>query len=173
MGVPWNGQQDHYIHYAKEYDDFGAQCSSPTGMQRYVNSIKLGSGAGCDWGFILHETMHSLGFFHEHTRQDRDDYIKINWGMVGSGLRSAFTKCTWVPEMQIGCRPLKTPYDYDSIMHYSNDAGYFQFLKPLNGAVVGQRNHLSVRDIQGIEEFYGCSPGMGDATVTYPPTTTQ
>jgi len=172
--VPWSGQQRNYIEYSREYDDFGAPCSSPTGMQYYVNSIRLGNqGHGCNWGSILHETMHSLGFFHEHTRQDRDDYVKINWDKAGKdGLKSAFTKCTWVPEMQIGCRPLKTSYDYDSIMHYGNKAGYFEFLQPLHGAVVGQRNHLSVKDIQGIEEFYGCSPGMGDPTVTYPPTTT-
>merc|ERR1712110_644841 len=168
--VPWNGQERNYIIYANEYDDFVAPCSSPTGMQYYVNSIRLGNGAGCNWGVILHETMHSLGFFHEHTRQDRDDYIKINWNRVPK--RSQYTKCTWVPEMQIGCRPLKTPYDYDSIMHYPNALGQFEFLQPLNGAKVGQRNHLSVKDIQGLEEYYGCSPGMGDPTVTYPPTTT-
>ena len=65
--------------------------------------------------------------------------------------------------MQVGCRPLNSAYDYDSIMHYPNKAGhfgkkhYFEILQPLHGAVLGQRNHLSKGDIESIEEFYECS----------------
>ena len=29
-----------------------------------------------------HEMLHILGAFHEHTRGDRDDYIKINWNNI-------------------------------------------------------------------------------------------
>ncbi len=41
-------------------------------------------------GHIKHEMMHTLGFYHEHSRSDRDMFVEIKWENIQDGRRDQF-----------------------------------------------------------------------------------
>ena len=44
------------------------------------------STIGCMFnGIIMHELLHTLGFFHEQSRSDRDSYIVVNTDNIQTG----------------------------------------------------------------------------------------
>ena len=69
----------------------------------------------------VHELLHTLGFVHEHTRPDRDDFISINYENIEPGEEKNFEKR---PEgtsdfFEKGSVDSKnTPYDVLSLLHY-------------------------------------------------------
>jgi len=89
----------------------GNGCHSPVGMNSNgPNRISL--GPGCDAvGTALHEIGHSMGFFHEQNRPDRNSYIKIHWDNVEAGAEGIY-------RIAGGVNSLGTAYDYESLMHY-------------------------------------------------------
>uniref|UniRef100_A0A3B1JQ02 Metalloendopeptidase n=1 Tax=Astyanax mexicanus TaxID=7994 RepID=A0A3B1JQ02_ASTMX len=73
------------------------------------------STRGCVYhGIVQHELNHALGFYHEHTRSDRDSYVTINWQNIDPTMQYNFNK--------ENTNNLNTPYDYSSVMHYGKTA---------------------------------------------------
>lgn len=60
---------------------------------------------------FLHEVCHAAGLYHEHSRNDRDDYIEIQWCQIFERQRIHF--CPYFSNGREHAR-----YDFDSIMHY-------------------------------------------------------
>ncbi|XP_055460884.1 astacin-like metalloendopeptidase [Psammomys obesus] len=111
-------------------------------------------------GIVLHELMHVLGFWHEHSRADRDRYIRVNWNEILPGFEINFIKSR--------SSNMLAPYDYSSVMHYGRFAFSWRgqptiipLWKP--GVHIGQRWNLSASDITRICRLYKCSPGVPDS----------
>ncbi|XP_073181516.1 bone morphogenetic protein 1 isoform X6 [Lepidochelys kempii] len=123
-------------------------------------------GKNCDkFGIVVHELGHVIGFWHEHTRPDRDDHVSIVRENIQPGQEYNFLKME--PEE---VESLGETYDFDSIMHYARNTfsrGVFlDTIKPkynVNGVVphIGQRTRLSKGDIDQARKLYRC-PACGE-----------
>ena len=79
-----------------DYFVFVTSCWSSVGRQGGCQYISLGGRCNSHRGTILHEIMHALGFHHEQTRPDRDDYVIINWGNIEEGrLKDKVVLCVY------------------------------------------------------------------------------
>ena len=66
-------------------------------------------------GIVAHEIGHALGFYHEQSRTDRDDYVVINLINIDDSKESNFRKAA-IGEVNNH----SVPYDYSSVMHYGS-----------------------------------------------------
>ncbi|XP_075044351.1 embryonic protein UVS.2-like isoform X2 [Mixophyes fleayi] len=107
-------------------------------------------------GTIQHELNHALGFIHEQSRSDRDDYIDIIQGNIIPGTEVNFLK--------YDSNNLGLEYDYSSVMHYGRYAFSNSLWadtptivpKPDASKPIGQRYGLSTLDIAKINKLYQC-----------------
>ena len=64
----------------------------------------------------IHEFMHALGVYHQHTRYDRDNYITVNEdNIISESAKSQFNKLS-----ESAANVYNTPYSYESVMHYGS-----------------------------------------------------
>ncbi|CAH2245732.1 astacin-like metalloendopeptidase [Pelobates cultripes] len=129
-------------------------CWSDIGKYGGLQTVNL-DRAGCvSYGIAQHELMHSLGFFHEHTRSDRDNYIKIMWDYIIPSAKGNF-------DVQ-DPNNLGISYDYNSVMHYHKTAfaitSGVATIVPIPDPTVpiGQRVYLQLSDIH-IPSSNGCN----------------
>ncbi|XP_047379376.1 astacin-like metalloendopeptidase [Sciurus carolinensis] len=111
-------------------------------------------------GIVLHELMHVLGFWHEHSRADRDHYIRVNWNEILPGFEINFIKSR--------NSNMLAPYDYSSVLHYGRLAfsrrGQPTIIPLWAPSVhIGQRWNLSASDITRVRRLYDCSPSAPDS----------
>jgi len=156
----------HHSSYIKFFSGNG--CYSRIGRDPNDKEQVISIGLGCErLGTVVHETMHALGFFHEHTRPDRDKYITLDWGNIEQEHAHNFQKYPRDLGSSFG-----KPYDYHSVMHYSK----YAFAKHRDiptivpkekKALIGQRFGLSLQDREEINKLYRCKEGCVDEIDPY------
>ncbi|XP_048419728.1 tolloid-like protein 2 isoform X2 [Stegostoma tigrinum] len=124
-------------------------------------------GKNCDkFGIVVHELGHVIGFWHEHTRPDRDAHVSIIRENIQPGQEYNFLKMEPAEVNSLG-----ETYDFDSIMHYArNTFSRGVFLDTIlprrdeNGMrpPIGQRVRLSKGDIAQAKKLYRC-PACGES----------
>lgn len=147
--MPRESGQDQYIDFVS-----GHTCSSPVGAVSDRQQVTLGRHC---WykGTVIHEVLHSLGFWHEQSRPDRDRYVRVDMKNISPRLKFNFNKFS-ATQVQ----SWNSAYDVGSLMHY-NSYAFSSNGKPtitdLEGNVLEtQREELSQSDVRQLNKLYGC-----------------
>ena len=138
-------QEGHFAGYPSYW--------SYVGQQVDVQDLNL-AVKDMDKGTALHLLFHALGFWHESTRWDCDDYIDMVWENVWPGFEFYFAKRVIVDN-------LESPYDYGSLMHdYADDfsTGSGAMRGP-PGVTLGQLDGPTDLDILKLRLLYQCDSG--------------
>ncbi|XP_055357025.1 uncharacterized protein LOC129602089 [Paramacrobiotus metropolitanus] len=132
-------------------------CRSAVGRQGGPQAITL-SPACLTRGIIQHLVLHALGMFHEHQRDDREQYVHFYPNRT-TGSEAAAAAFRTLP----GLRKYGAGYDVESIMHF----GPFDFatsqqqpvlvMKTHGNSKMGQRRTLSVGDVAKLSAAYHCN----------------
>ena len=130
-------------------------CFSNVGMRGGRQTINLGSRCAV-LGTTEHEVMHALGIVHEHSRPDRDLYLKVNFANVQPRDLRNFAKYR-VYEIN----NLHQGFNFASVMLYNNYAfsrnGHRTIeAKERPKLAFGQRRQFSEGDIREINTLYEC-----------------
>lgn len=160
-----------FVERTPEHSNYIVFTERPCGCCSFVGKRGNGNqaisiGKNCDkFGIVVHELGHVIGFWHEHTRPDRDEHVKIIYKNIMPGQQYNFNKLTSLEVNSLG-----EDYDYGSIMHYARNtfarATYVDTILPRKKPNVevrpeiGQRVRLSPGDIAQANKLYRC-PSCG------------
>ncbi|CAG2102668.1 unnamed protein product, partial [Medioppia subpectinata] len=127
-----------YMRIMSTLDIFTLKAICYSYVGRIGGKQDLQLAPNCFGRTIIHELLHALGFKHEHSRPDRDDYLQVIWANIKPGKEKPFQKKT-MPMFK-----MYTKFDYSSIMLYGKKA----FSK--NNATTLISKHAPTNDITPI-----------------------
>jgi len=173
--TPRTDTDDDYVYF-HHYN----LCKSTVGKNLKGGKHKVYVGACEVWGSILHEIHHILGFYHQSTRPDRDEYIDVDFQAIDdyetamyinntrASIKKNYIRCNETNFGKArGCVSLGR-YDPNSISHYPPSVPGNKYIviielkeKALSlcgekGCNPGQRESLSEKDIDDVTSLYNC-----------------
>ncbi|GMR61097.1 hypothetical protein PMAYCL1PPCAC_31292, partial [Pristionchus mayeri] len=135
----------------------GGGCYSFVGRVGKTQQLSLQNDGCNSLSTATHELEHALGVYHEQSRADRDDYVRVNKDNIPYGYQSNFNKYPTSSSMGL-------PYDFGSNMHYTSDSFAIDYSKPTLIAVGAyadyqnsMRGHMpSFLDVLKVNKYYKC-----------------
>lgn len=121
----------------------------------FTDGQQLSLDDGCVYkDTVQHEFLHALGFEHEQSRPDRDDYVTINYENISPNNVHNFEKSSDVDS-------LGSPYDYKSVMHYHEYAFSINGEKTIDtrGNELSSLDRVSAKDRVQVRLMYQCTDG--------------
>jgi len=142
----------------KDEKDFVAIISGKkncyAGVGRHGGQQFITLAENCTKGAVIHELVHTLGFFHEQSRHDRDEFLQIFWGNIEKKFWPQFKKIPTDTTLFID-----SPFDLKSIMLYPPNAFALNTKIATMATLDGQLyqpevDHLSYWDREDINALY-------------------
>ncbi|XP_039449030.1 zinc metalloproteinase nas-14-like isoform X1 [Culex pipiens pallens] len=159
----------------------GTGCWSYVGrsLNNSYNQVNLQVPSCMTTGTVAHELMHALGFKHEFSRPDRDDWVSIDMGALAPEYQTTdFFNSNFGKMAPAQVELYGIPYYYGSVMHYSKWGGAVSYsrpvmnnLKPWAAEDFGNEVELTPPDVLAINYTY-CNGTTLPTTTTAAPTTT-
>nr|XP_012227708.1 PREDICTED: astacin [Linepithema humile] len=146
---PYKDTDDDYVTIQAK----NSGCWSLVGRHGHGQVLNLQNPGCVHHGVVVHEFMHALGFYHQQSAANRDEWVTIHWDNIKPGKEHNFNKYDnrTVTDYGIG-------YDYKSVMHYSSHAfsrnGEPTITPKKEKVKLGQRDGLSEKDVAKVQAMY-------------------
>lgn len=138
-------------------------CSAGVGRIGGEQHVNLADSCGV--ATTIHELGHTLGFWHTQSRLDRDRHVRVRYENIERGAWGQY-------DTRLSDGEDLGPYDYGSIMHYS-DRGFARTPKPTIqsiplGIPLGAGSALTPADVAAAHQLAGKEPPRYVITTTPP-----
>lgn len=139
--------ENDYLEFVKSPDT--RACAAYVGRITGAQQVwVLDKETGCGLSGNVHELLHAIGMWHEHTRSDRDAYVEILYDNIIEGFKGQFDI---LPGVILGA------YDFTSVMHYgvkSFSKNGNDTIRSRNGQKIERVVPMSGLDASGVKELY-------------------
>jgi len=148
----------NYVEVIGESTGCWSQVGNLRRGRQQLNLQLFEPGVGCfRSGTVVHEFLHTLGFYHMQSATERDEYVMIQWQHIIEDMEHNFNKydADYITNFNV-------PYDVVSVMHYNAYAftkNGFATIIPYDISLIdgmGQHVGMTDLDIQRLNAMYEC-----------------